>query len=324
MLSLKAESKVSQLSDLDRFGILKQKLGGELKEKEILAPYTTFGIGGPADYLYQAQTPEKLMEVVMLANELEANYFLLGGGSNLLISDKGFRGLIIKNSCDKIEVLEEKIVAQAGAVLQDVIDTAYENSLTGFEFSTGIKGSLGGAVYGNAGAFGHAIGEILTGAVLFNPGGELKVVGRDYFDFVYRGSKLKQTGEVVLSATFQLQRGKKEDIKNKMDEIMDLRNTKHPDKEGSAGCFFKNVKSEDGAKVTPAGFLLEQVGAKQMRIGDAAVFYKHANIVVNLGKAQACEVLTIVKTLKEKVKEKFAIQLEPEVSYLGEYGLEKV
>ncbi|OGC74662.1 MAG: UDP-N-acetylenolpyruvoylglucosamine reductase [candidate division Zixibacteria bacterium RBG_16_40_9] len=304
--------------------MLKQKLGPELKENEILAPYTTFRIGGPADYFYIAKTPERLMEVIMLAVELRLNYFLLAGGSNILINDKGFRGLIIRNECDQIEVLGEKIVAQSGAVLQAVVDTAYENSLTGFEFATGIKGSLGGAVYGNAGAFGHAVGEILTGAVLFASTGELKVVDREYFDFVYRGSRLKQTGEIALSVSFQLEKGNKSEIKQKMDEIMELRNTKHPHEEGSAGSFFKNIKSEDGTKVTPAGILLEQVGAKKMRIGDAEVFYKHANIIVNLGKAQASQVLTIVRTLREKVKEKFAIQLEPEVLYLGEYGLEAV
>lgn len=308
----------------DGFAILKKKLGPELKEKEPLAPYTTFRIGGPADYFFEAKTPEKLMEAVMSAKELKINYFLLAGGSNILINDQGFRGLIIRNGCDKIEVSGEKIVAQSGAVLQAVVDAAYENSLTGFEFATGIKGSLGGAVYGNAGAFGHAIGEILTGAVLFTPPGEIKVVDRGYFEFVYRGSKLKQSGEIVLSASFQLKRGNKEEIKKKMDEIMDLRNTKHPHEEGSAGSFFKNIKSADGSRVTPAGVLLEQVGAKELKIGDAAVFYKHANIVVNLGKAQASQVLTIVRTMREKVRERFNIQLEPEVLFLDQYGLEKV
>ncbi|EQB62855.1 MAG: UDP-N-acetylenolpyruvoylglucosamine reductase [candidate division Zixibacteria bacterium RBG-1] len=322
MSLLKTESKRTQTPE--PFDILKQKLGQDLKEMVSLAPYTTFRIGGPADYFYQARTPEKLMEAVMSAKELNINYFLLAGGSNILINDQGFRGLIIRNGCDKIEVSGEKIVAQSGAVLQDVVDSAYENSLTGFEFATGIKGSLGGAVYGNAGAFGHAVGEILSGAVLFTAAGEIKVVDRGYFDFVYRGSKLKQSGEIVLSASFQLQKGNKEEIKKKMDEIMDLRNTKHPHEEGSAGSFFKNIKSADGSKVTPAGVLLEQVGAKELKIGDAAVFYKHANIVVNLGKAQASQVLTIVRTMREKVKERFNIQLEPEVLFLDQYGLEKV
>ncbi len=319
-----AKTELKKTQGKDAFALLKQKLGQELKENEILAPYTTFRIGGPADYFYIAKTPEKLMEVIMLAAELKLNYFLLAGGSNILINDQGFRGLIIRNGCERIEVSEEKIVSQSGAVLQAVVDTAYENSLTGFEFATGIKGSLGGAVYGNAGAFGHAVGEILTGAVLFTRKEELKVVDREYFDFVYRGSKLKQSREVVLSASFQVQRGNKREIKQKMDEIMDLRNTKHPHEEGSAGSFFKNIKSEDGSKVTPAGILLEQVGAKELKIGDAAVFYKHANIVVNLGKAQASQVLTIVRTMREKVKQRFNIQLEPEVLYLGEYGLETV
>ncbi|OGC77865.1 MAG: UDP-N-acetylenolpyruvoylglucosamine reductase [candidate division Zixibacteria bacterium RBG_16_50_21] len=299
---------------------LEEILGDGLKQNEILAPYTTFRIGGPADYFYSAGTASDLCRAISAAEELKLNYFLLAGGSNLLINDAGFRGLIIKNACIKIEANGNQIVAESGIELQEVCDLALENSLTGMECLTGIKGSLGGAVYGNAGAFGRSIAEILESAVLFNHSGEIKIVKDDYFEFVYRGSKLKKNKEVVLSCTLQLSSGKKELIKAKMDEIAELRWTKHPHQEGSAGSFFKNIK--DGERVIPAGMLLEQVQAKELRIGDAAVYHKHANILVNLGQARASEVWQITRIMKERVKDRFGIELEDEVRFLGPQGLE--
>lgn len=304
----------------EKYRRLEELVGDGLRKNEILAPHTTFRIGGPADYFYQAKTPADLCHVILIAEELGLNYFLLSGGSNLLINDAGFRGLVIKNGCKKITANRTQITAESGIDLQEVCDLALECSLTGMECLTGIKGSLGGAVYGNAGAFGRSIGEVLESAVLFSSTGELKVVPKDYFEFVYRGSKLKKNREIVLSCTLLLSPGDKEKIKAKMDEIMALRHTKHPVQEGSAGCFFKNIKN--GEKVIPAGMLLEQVQAKELRLGDAAVYHKHANIIVNLGQATASQVWEITRILKERVKSKFDIDLAEEVRYLGPHGLE--
>lgn len=299
---------------------LEEALGAGLKKNEVLAPYTTFRIGGPADFFYAAKTPTDLCNAILAAEEVGINYFLLAGGSNLLINDLGFRGLVIRNECRRITVQGTRITAESGIDLQEVCNLALENSLTGMECLNGIKGSLGGAVYGNAGAFGKSIAEVLESAVLFNQDGELKVVENRYFEFVYRGSKLKKNRETLLSCTLQLAPGERELIKHKTDEITALRHTKHPVKEGSAGCFFKNIK--DGDKVIPAGMLLEQVGAKELRQGDAAVYHKHANIIVNLGHAKASQVWEITHQLKQRVKSKFDIVLEEEVRYLGQYGLE--
>jgi UDP-N-acetylmuramate dehydrogenase len=318
MIPVQAPCEVSFLAS--NYRKLEGILGGGLRQKEILASHTTFRIGGPADYFFSAQTATDLCRAISAAEELDLNYFLLAGGSNLLINDAGFRGLIIKNDCRKIEVNAVQIVAESGIELQEVCDFALEHSLTGMECLTGIKGSLGGAVYGNAGAFGRSIAEILESAVLFNRTGEIKIVKNDYFEFIYRGSKLKKEREVVLSCTLQFSCGQKELIKAKMDEIAELRWTKHPHQEGSAGSFFKNIK--DGEKVIPAGMLLEQVRAKELHIGDAAVYPKHANIVVNLGQAKASEVWEITRIMKERVKTRFGIELEDEVRYLGPYGLE--
>jgi len=318
MVPVPAPCEVSSLAS--NYRKLEETLGDGLKQNEILAPHTNFRIGGPADYFYSAKTASDLCRAILAAEELKINYFLLAGGSNLLINDAGFRGLIIKNDCMKIEANGNQIVAESGIELQEVCDLALERSLTGMECLTGIKGSLGGAVYGNAGAFGRSIAEILESAVLFNHSGDIKIVKDDYFEFVYRGSKLKKNKEVVLSCTLQLSSGKKELIKAKMDEIAELRWTKHPHQEGSAGSFFKNIK--DGQKVIPAGMLLEQVQAKQLRVGDAAVYHKHANIVVNLGRARAADVWQITRIMKDRVKERFGIELEDEVRFLGPRGLE--
>ncbi len=299
---------------------MQELLGEGLRRNEILAPYTTFRIGGPADYFYPAQTSSELCQAILSAEELGINYFLIAGGSNLLINDRGFRGLIIRNECCKMEVTESKITAETGIELQEVCDQALEHSLSGMECLTGIKGSLGGAVYGNAGAFGRSIAEVLESAVVFSPSGEVKIVDNSYFEFVYRGSKLKKNQEVVLSCTLHLSSGNPEQIKAKMEEIEQLRQTKHPTQEGSAGCFFKNIK--DGEKVIPAGMLLEQVQAKELHLGDASVYHKHANIIVNLGQAKASQVWKITRILKERVKSKFGIELEEEVRYLGQHGLE--
>jgi UDP-N-acetylmuramate dehydrogenase len=314
------QAEKSAAAAAQEYSQLEQILGEKLEKQRVLAPYTTFRIGGPADYFYSAETPQELCNAILAAEELGINYFLLSGGSNLLINDLGFRGLVVKNDCRTIEVDQNEITAQSGIELQEVCDLALEHSLSGLECLTGIKGSLGGAVYGNAGAFGRSIAEILESAVVFSPGGELKLVDRDYFQFVYRGSRLKKKWEMVLSCTLRLTPGDKTRVQAKMQEITDLRATKHPCQEGSAGCYFKNIR--DGEKVIPAGMLLEQVGAKELKLGDAAVYFKHANIIVNQGRAKASQVWEITRILKERVKTRFGIDLEEEVRYLGQYGLE--
>ncbi len=299
---------------------MQELLGESLKRDEILAPYTTFRIGGPADYFYPARTSSQLCNAILTAEEIGINYFVLAGGSNLLINDRGFRGLIIRNECEDMEVNGSKITAETGIELQKVCNLALENSLSGMECLTGIRGSLGGAIYGNAGAFGRSIAEIVESAVIFTPKGELRVVDNGYFEFAYRGSRLKKNREVVLSCTLNLSPGHKEQIRAKMEEIEQLRQTKHPTQEGSAGCFFKNIRN--GEKVIPAGMLLEQIEAKELHLGDASVYHKHANIVVNLGQAKASQVWKITRIMKERVKSKFGIELEEEVRFLGEQGIE--
>jgi len=296
------------------FENLFETLGHDLKQNEKLAPHTTFGIGGEALLFYVARKPQDLIQAVLIAKECKIPFFVLGGGSNVLVSDSGFKGLVIKNKCDKISLNEEEISCQSGVLLDDLVSLGCENSLSGMEFAAGIPGTIGGAVYGNAGAFGKAVGDVLTEAVILNSQGRVEKVQKGYFEFGYRESKLKKTKDILLSATFKLTRGEKEKIKKEIQRNLEERRKKLPQKEKSAGCFFKNVV-ENGKKIS-AGFLLEQVGAKKIKEGDAAVFERHANILINLGKAKAEEVRRLANFLKRKVKEKFDIDLEEEVVYL--------
>jgi UDP-N-acetylmuramate dehydrogenase len=293
-------------------------LGENLKTGELLAPHTTFRIGGPADFFYQASTPEELIKGINTAKEFNLPYFLLGGGSNLLVSDSGFRGVVIKNLCRKVLIQENKVSAQSGTLLSELVDLSEKLGLRGLEFAAGIYGTLGGAVYGNAGAFGKAICEILDEGIILTPKGKLEIVNRDYFEFDYRHSKLKSSKDILLSATLTLQKEDREKIRKKIEENLKVRKSRLPEEEGSAGSFFKNIKSSKTCSSgVSAGYLLEQVGAKEMRIGDAKVFSKHANIIINAGNATSEQVRILTRILKEKVKEKFNIELEEEVIYLG-------
>lgn len=295
---------------------LRSFLGDKLKPNEVLAPYTYFKIGGACDFFFEAKKTNDFIHAVLLAKELNVRYFILGDGSNLLVSDKGFKGMVIKNSCRKIEVNKSKIVAQSGAKLKDVVKLATDNSLTGLEFCAGIPGTVGGAVCGNAGAFGRSIGELVYEAVLLKKDGRFDIVERDYFDFEYRESKLKRSRDILLSATFELKKGNKQRIKLKAEKNLAERKNRLPWRRNSAGCFFKNVVKENGQKIS-AGFLLDQVKAKELEIGDAVVFQKHANVLINRGRAKAKDVKELARILKERVKKRFGIELKEEVVYLG-------
>jgi UDP-N-acetylmuramate dehydrogenase len=303
------------ISQKEVFKNLFETLGPDLKQREKLAPHTTFGIGGEADYFYVTRKPEDLIKVIQIAKEFKIPFFVLGSGSNLLVSDLGFKGLVIKNQCDRIFLNDIMVTCQSGALLDGLVSLSCENSLSGLEFAAGIPGTIGGAVYGNAGAWGKTVGDFLTEAVILNSQGWIERVTREYLEFGYRESKLKKTEDLLLSATFRLEKGEKDKIKKEVKRNLKKRRKRLPLKEKSAGCFFKNVM-HDGKKIS-AGFLLEQVGAKKMKEGDAAVFEKHANILINLGRAKAEEVRRLADLLKRKVKEKFGLDLEEEVVYLS-------
>ena len=294
---------------------LSEALANGLRYDVTLAPYTTFGIGGRAEFFYQAVGPETLVFAVRTAQDLKVRFLLLGGGSNILVSDSGFRGLVIKNECKGILVNGDNITCQSGALLEDAVKRACTQGLSGLEFAAGIPGTVGGAIRGNAGAFGKSVGDLLTKAVILTAEGNIREVDKEYFQFGYRESRLKQTRDVLLSAALQLKPGDKAKIKERIAGNLERRKESLPSQEKSAGCFFKNVVL-NGRKVS-AGLLLDQVGAKRMRQGDAKVFAGHANILINAGAASAADVRRLAAKLRRKIRGKFGIKLEQEVVYIN-------
>jgi UDP-N-acetylmuramate dehydrogenase len=295
-----------------------EKIGRPLRQFVSLQKYSNFRIGGEADYFFEAQSSQELKKSILLAHEQSVPYFVIGGGNNLLFDDKGFFGLIIKNGVQGIKLCQGhgEIEAFAGTDLMKLVQFCLEEELSGFEFLAGIPGTVGGAIYSNAGAFSQSIGEFLKKALIFDEGGEEIEVEKDYFKFGYRQSILKKGKNILLKAVFGLQKGTKDQIKSRVDENLEKRKKRHPsDDVAYAGSFFKNPLMPDGKRV-PAALLLEKIGAKSLEIGDASVYPDHANFIINLGQASAQNILHLARELKKRVKQEFGIELEEEVIFL--------
>ena len=309
---------------------LRRALGDGLLTQEPLKHHTTFRIGGPADYYFAARTPDQLVTALRTADDLGVPSFLLGGGSNLLVSDGGFRGLVVRNAIDAIEFDGSAAHVGCGADFLDLIYRCRDRDLSGLEFAAGIPGSVGGALYGNAGCYGQDIGSFVIECTHVTPDGR-KVETRpaDWYEFAYRDSRLKRDPRALLTCLLRFRKGVREEIRKEIDEKLENRRVKHPQwrMEPTAGSYFKNLPPDwrmPGAKLSPgthrvaAGQLLDECGVRGMRVGDAMVFPKHANIIVNVGHAAAAEVLELAATMKRLVRERFKVELEEEVMFLGE------
>ena len=309
---------------------LRKALGEGLLTSEPLRHHTTFRIGGPADFYYAARTPDQLVTALATAHEIGLPVFLLGGGSNLLVSDEGFRGIVIRNACEKIEFDGAAAHVGCGADFLDLIYQCRDRELAGLEFAAGIPGSVGGALYGNAGCYGQDIGQVTIECTIATfDGAKVETKPASWFQFAYRDSRLKRDPRVLLTCLLQFRKGDRAEIQKVIDEKLEIRRVKHPQwrVEPTAGSYFKNLPPDwrmPGAKLSPgthrvpAGQLLDEVGCRGMRVGDAMVFPKHANIIVNAGHASAREVLELAETMKARVREKFDVELEEEVMFLGE------
>jgi UDP-N-acetylmuramate dehydrogenase len=295
---------------VDEFALLQENLGGGVARSVKLAPLTSFGIGGPARYFFRAENPGRLAAAFYLAITNNLRFFILGGGSNILFSDEGYNGLVIKDDCHEYVVRSDVISAQSGVLLDDLVGAATNDSLSGFEFAAGIPGTVGGAIYGNAGAFGKSIADVLESAVVYGRDGGVKIVVNEYFKFGYRYSRLKDKPELIISASFKLEAGEKTRIADKVKGHLELRKAKHPSVEGSAGSVFKNIKEP---KPLSAGRLLEETGLKGLKVGGAEIFTKHCNIIVNTGSATAADVKKLAKIMHDRVLEKHGIDLEYEL-----------
>ncbi len=281
-----------------------------------LARFSSFRIGGPADFFFEAGTRGELTAATDVAARAGVPFYLIGGGYNLLFDDAGYRGLIIRNRAEGIEFREGVLSAASGTSLAGFLQEALNRGLAGLEFLAGIPGTVGGAVYGNAGAFGQCLGDRLETAVLFRPGEGEKTVGREALDFGYRTSALKRSREVVLEAAVEAAPGDRKASQAKIREHLEYRRTKHPAwGTACAGSYFKNPCSPDQTKVG-AGRLLELAGARGLAVGGAAVYEGHCNFIINTGGATARDVLTLAEELKERVSKMFGFRLEEEVIYL--------
>lgn len=299
---------------------LKKRFGERVAAGRSLSDLNTFGTGGAARLFLEIRSAEELSEVVKVAAELGVPLFMLGGGSNVLVSDDGYDGFIIRNSIMGLGCDGYRITCGAGEKLQSLVDFATENGLTGLEFAAGIWGTVGGAIFGNAGAYGGEIGSVLESALIVNKQGNARTEKAEYFGFSYRSSRLRKTGELLARARFALGEGDKEAIKSRVDEILLMREKKFPISRNSAGCFFRNIP--DGSRKygkLSAGKLLEEVGAKNMSFGGAHVFKNHANVLINDGSAKSEDIKRLADLLKARVKQKFGIELQEEVILLGNF-----
>jgi UDP-N-acetylmuramate dehydrogenase len=295
-----------------------------LKRSEPLAQYTTFRIGGPADLFYDATSADDLAGAVTAARDLDLEYFVLGLGANILIGDKGFRGLVIRNISSHLEFFDDgRLWVESGAVMAKLIPQAVERNLSGLEHYVGIPSTVGGAVWQNLHFLSPAparertmfIAEVFESAELLTHDGKRKTVDREYMKFGYDTSTLHKQRDVALAVTFRLEPADQAVMHRIMQENLSWRGGKHPwlEYHPSAGSIFKKIEG------VGAGRLIDQVGLKGFRHGDAQISHIHANIMVNLGKATARDVRELIKIAQTKVEERFGQRLEPEIGFIGEF-----
>jgi len=280
-----------------------------MKKDQLLAPYTTFKIGGPADWFCEAKNEKGILEAVKFAQEKKLPFFILGNGSNVLIPDDGFRGMVVKMENGEWRMENERIIAGAGIPLTKLVNMAKENSLSGIEFMAGITGTLGGAVVGNAGAWQENIGDKVERVKILDKDNQFKWLNHNECQFVYRQSRFKKGKEIVLEVELKLTKGNKKEIKRKI--MANLKKREGQPKEPSAGSIFVNPKPQS------AGDLIEKCGLKGKQIGSTQISTKHANFIINLGGAKARDVLKLIALAQNEVRRKFKINLKPEIIFLG-------
>lgn len=291
---------------------IKKELKG-IKQNISLSRYTTFKIGGKAKYFFIAKNKEDLIRSVLLAKKFKVPFFILGKGSNLLISDKGYNGLVIKTENTKYKIKNNKIITKAGASLALLVASAKKNDLTGLEWGIGIPGTAGGAIYGNAGVFKKSISDTVIQVEVFDTNTKkTKLFKNKDCNFNYRESVFKgKKNLIILSIELKLKKSNQKEIQKLIQKYLNYKKLKQPLNYPSAGSIFKN--SYDFS----AGELIERCGLKGKKIGGAQISKKHANFIINLGNAKAKDVLKLIKLIKKEVKKKFKINLEEEIQYFG-------
>lgn len=280
---------------------------------EPMRNHTTFRVGGPAKYFVTPENNEQIKNLVDYLRTNAIEYYITGNGSNLLVSDEGYDGVIINiaKKHSNIYIKDNMIVAEAGALLSRIGKVALEHELTGFEFATGIPGCIGGAVVMNAGAYGGELKDCLVECKVIDKNGNIIILSNKELELEYRDSIISKEGYIVLEATIQLQEGNRTDIESRLKELAFQRKSKQPLEYPSAGSTFKRPTGYF------AGKLIEDCGLRGYRVGDMAVSEKHCGFVINLGNATAKDFMELTDNVKEKVKENFDVDLSLEVKLLG-------
>ncbi len=314
---------------------LQESFGDRLKQNEPLNLHTNYRIGGPADWYLEVKTKEEVQAAVRGAAEDGLPIFVLGGGSNILVSDQGIRGLVLVMNMRKIQIKETRVMADAGAVTAGVAKASAEAGLTGFEWAIGIPGTIGGAVRGNAGCFGGEMKDVVkkVEAVDMRTGETISFMIKDV-RFGYRESRFKHEPLVVIGVILSLSKDDRSTCLATVSDFLGRRKEKQPLEYSSAGCIFKNfefkVESEISEKLRPlaptdflqtkripAGWLIDRVDLKGKRVGDAMISEKHGNFFVNIGNATAEEVVQLISIAKMEVRDTFGVQLTEEIQYVG-------
>ena len=282
---------------------------------EPMKKHTTFRLGGPADYFLSPSDVNQIPEIIHICRKEGIPWFVMGHGSNLLVSDQGYRGVVIQiyKNMNQITVEGTRIYAQAGALLSAVSKKAMEAGLTGMEFASGIPGTLGGAAVMNAGAYGGEMKDILVSVTVLTDEGEQKVLKAEELSLGYRTSIIKERGYIVLDVVLQLQAGDQDAIRNRMEELKVQRVTKQPLEYPSAGSTFKRPEGYF------AGKLVQDAGLRGYRVGGAQVSEKHCGFVINTGDATASDVVRLIRNVQDIVWNKFEVRMEPEVKFLGDF-----
>lgn len=308
------------------FDRLQARLGpGRIRRDEPLAPYTTFRIGGPADAFFEAASADELAGALRAARELDIPHFVLGLGANILVGDKGYRGLVIRNAARGRTMLDNGILeVESGAIVwPDLIRFAVDSGFSGLEHYAGIPSTVGGALWQNLHFLSPAparertmyIDEVFLDARLLHPDGSESTKGHDYFGFGYDESILHHSGDVVLSARFRLEPGSPETMNRIIEENLAWRAERHPplDTEPSAGSIFKKIEG------IGAGRLIDQCGMKGTRIGGIEITHRHANIMINRGGGTAADVRAMIDRVVSTVHQQTGYRLEPEIAFVGEF-----
>lgn len=303
------------MNNNDVINLIKDRLPElEIKTEEFMKNHTYFKIGGPADIMVFPREIKELSEIIKICSNNNIDYFVLGNGTNLLVRDKGIRGLIIKidDNLNEIRVEGNKIIAQAGSKVSKVSKVALKNSLTGLERISGIPGSLGGGVAMNAGAYGTELKDVVTKVKCINTEGEIKEYTCEEMHFGYRHSRVHEEKLLVAEVQMELEEGDYDKIKETMDDYTNRRNTKQPIDMPSAGSTFKRPEGDY------AGRLIDVSGLRGARYKDAQVSEKHCGFIVNRGNAKCEDVITLIGMIQKTVKDKHGVELEREVLIIGE------